>query len=93
MLHPHELGLVKEGYFADLLLVSGDVEKDVSVLDSGKGVEMVMIVSNRLFSGIEMTDRMGRSISLIRRCNFSTGETRPLRRRRDDVYIVALVQI
>ena len=34
MQHGHELGLVKEGYLADLVLIDGDPLKDVRVLQA-----------------------------------------------------------
>ncbi|HZF74609.1 MAG TPA: amidohydrolase family protein [Acetobacteraceae bacterium] len=37
-----ELGLVKEGYLADLLLVRGDVTKDVTLLQDRDNIAMVM---------------------------------------------------
>ncbi|RXK37009.1 hypothetical protein M231_05716 [Tremella mesenterica] len=45
MLHPDELGQIKEGFYADLLLVHGNPLEDISLLDGGKGLDMVMIVS------------------------------------------------
>jgi len=38
----HELGLVKEGFLADLLLVRGDVTKDVTLLQHKENLAMVM---------------------------------------------------
>ncbi len=38
----HELGLVKEGYIADLLLVSGDPLMDVSILQHSKNLVAIM---------------------------------------------------
>jgi len=38
----HELGLVKEGYLADLLLVRGDVTQDVTLLQHQANLAMVM---------------------------------------------------
>lgn len=38
----HELGLVREGYLADLLLVDGDPTQDVSILEDASRIEMIM---------------------------------------------------
>lgn len=38
----HELGLVREGFLADLLLVRGDVTRDVSLLQSQDNLAMIM---------------------------------------------------
>ena len=38
----HELGLVKEGYLADLLLVDGDPLEDVKVLQDNKRLAIIM---------------------------------------------------
>ncbi|MGO8914386.1 MAG: amidohydrolase family protein, partial [Stellaceae bacterium] len=38
----HELGLVKEGYLADLLLVAGDPLKDVTLLQHQKNLVVIM---------------------------------------------------
>jgi imidazolonepropionase-like amidohydrolase len=42
MMRPHELGLVKEGYFADLLLVDGDPLANLSILRDPKRILAVM---------------------------------------------------
>jgi imidazolonepropionase-like amidohydrolase len=42
MMRPHELGLVKEGYLADLLLVDGDPLADVRILRDGRRILAVM---------------------------------------------------
>jgi imidazolonepropionase-like amidohydrolase len=43
---PDELGKVREGYYADLLLVEGDVAGgDFGALEGGSGVRVVVIVS------------------------------------------------
>jgi imidazolonepropionase-like amidohydrolase len=38
----HELGLVREGYLADLLLVDGDPTEDVSIMEHPANLSMVM---------------------------------------------------
>jgi imidazolonepropionase-like amidohydrolase len=38
----HELGLIKEGYLADLLLVDGDPTEDVSILQDASRLDMIM---------------------------------------------------
>lgn len=38
----HELGLVREGYLADLLLVDGDPTKDVRILQDASRLKMIM---------------------------------------------------
>jgi imidazolonepropionase-like amidohydrolase len=42
MMRPHELGLVKEGYLADLLLVDGDPLANLSILRDPKRILAVM---------------------------------------------------
>jgi imidazolonepropionase-like amidohydrolase len=42
MLQPHQLGLVKEGYFADLLLLDGDPLANLSILRDPKRILAVM---------------------------------------------------
>jgi imidazolonepropionase-like amidohydrolase len=42
MMRPHEIGLVKEGYLADLLLVDGDPLANLSILRDGKRILAVM---------------------------------------------------
>ncbi len=37
-----ELGLIKEGYLADLLLVKGDPAKDISILQDKDNLLMIM---------------------------------------------------
>jgi imidazolonepropionase-like amidohydrolase len=39
---PHELGLVKEGYLADLLLVKADPVKDITVLQDTANLAAIM---------------------------------------------------
>jgi imidazolonepropionase-like amidohydrolase len=38
----HELGLIKEGYLADLLLVAGDPLKDVTILQHEANLVVIM---------------------------------------------------
>jgi hypothetical protein len=45
MMHPHELGKVQPGYYADLILVNGDPLSDITVLTGPKNIDVVMIVS------------------------------------------------
>jgi len=45
MLHPHELGKVQTGYYADLILVNGNPLDDITVLSGPKNIDLVMIVS------------------------------------------------
>jgi len=42
MLHPHDLGAVKEGFLADLLLVDGDPLANLSILRDPKRILAVM---------------------------------------------------
>jgi imidazolonepropionase-like amidohydrolase len=42
MMRPHELGLVKEGYLADLLLLDGDPLANLSILRDPKRILAVM---------------------------------------------------
>ena len=42
MMRPHELGLVKEGFLADLLLVDGDPLANLSILRDPKRLLAVM---------------------------------------------------
>jgi imidazolonepropionase-like amidohydrolase len=42
MMKPKELGLVKEGYLADLLLVDGDPLANISILRDPKRILAVM---------------------------------------------------
>jgi imidazolonepropionase-like amidohydrolase len=42
MMRPHELGLVKEGYLADLLLVDGDPLANLAILRDPKRILAVM---------------------------------------------------
>ena len=37
-----ELGLVKEGYLADLLLIDGDPTKDVTIMQNKQNIAMIM---------------------------------------------------
>ena len=46
MLHPHELGKVQPGYYADLILVDGNPLQDITVLTPTNGkLDVIMIVS------------------------------------------------
>jgi imidazolonepropionase-like amidohydrolase len=42
MMRPNELGLVKEGYLADLLLLDGDPLANIGILRDGKRILAVM---------------------------------------------------
>ena len=42
MMRPHELGAIKEGYLADLLLVDGDPLANLSILRDPKRILAVM---------------------------------------------------
>jgi imidazolonepropionase-like amidohydrolase len=42
MMRPHELGLVKEGYLADLLLLDGDPLANLAILRDAKRILAVM---------------------------------------------------
>ncbi|KAF9240849.1 dipeptidase [Melanogaster broomeanus] len=45
MMHPHELGKVQPGYYADLILVDGNPLEDISVLTPTNGkLDLIMIV-------------------------------------------------
>lgn len=39
---PEELGLIKEGYLADMLLVDGDPVKDIAVLQDASKIQVIM---------------------------------------------------
>jgi imidazolonepropionase-like amidohydrolase len=43
MLHPHELGKVQPGYYADMIIVDGNPLDDISLLSGHKHIDMVMI--------------------------------------------------
>lgn len=45
MLHPHELGKVQPGYYADLLLVNGNPLGDISLLSHSENIEVIVMVS------------------------------------------------
>jgi imidazolonepropionase-like amidohydrolase len=45
MLHPHELGKVQPGYYADLLLVNGNPLEDISLLSHSENIEVIVMVS------------------------------------------------
>jgi imidazolonepropionase-like amidohydrolase len=42
MMRPHELGQVREGYLADILLINGDPLKDLALLQDPKKITLVM---------------------------------------------------
>ncbi len=42
MMHPHELGVIKEGFLADLLLVDGDPLANLALLRDPKRILAVM---------------------------------------------------
>jgi imidazolonepropionase-like amidohydrolase len=42
MMRPHELGQIREGYLADILLVDGDPLKDLAVLQDPRKITLVM---------------------------------------------------
>jgi imidazolonepropionase-like amidohydrolase len=42
MMRPHELGLIKEGYLADLLLIDGDPLADITILQKAERILAVM---------------------------------------------------
>jgi imidazolonepropionase-like amidohydrolase len=42
MMRPHELGQIREGYLADILLVNGDPLKDLAVLQDPQKITLVM---------------------------------------------------
>lgn len=44
MMHPHELGKVLPGYYADLILVDGNPLEDIKLLTGHKHIDFVMIV-------------------------------------------------
>lgn len=59
MLHPHELGKVQPGYYADLILVDGDPSEDITVLSGHKHIDLVMVVSQaRLVTQLRSCSRM-----------------------------------
>ncbi|EGN93888.1 hypothetical protein SERLA73DRAFT_171763 [Serpula lacrymans var. lacrymans S7.3] len=43
MLHPHELGKVQPGYYADLLLVNGNPLDDISILSHKENLDIILI--------------------------------------------------
>lgn len=45
MMHPHELGKVLPGYYADLILVHGNPLDDISILSHHENLDVIMIVS------------------------------------------------
>ncbi|KAF8119337.1 hypothetical protein EV363DRAFT_1386201 [Boletus edulis] len=48
MLHPHELGKVQPGYYADLLLVDGNPLEDISVLTPTNGKLDVIMINGQI---------------------------------------------
>jgi imidazolonepropionase-like amidohydrolase len=54
----HELGLVKEGYLADLLLVDGDPLKDVGILEHAEKLVVIM-QDGRLYKDASAASRRG----------------------------------
>ncbi|KIJ67183.1 hypothetical protein HYDPIDRAFT_173839 [Hydnomerulius pinastri MD-312] len=48
MMHPHELGKVQPGYYADLLLVDGNPLEDISVLTPTNGKLDVIVINGRV---------------------------------------------
>jgi imidazolonepropionase-like amidohydrolase len=44
MMHPHELGKVLPGYYADLILVDGNPLEDIKLLTGHQNIDFVMIV-------------------------------------------------
>ena len=48
MLHPHELGKVQSGYYADLLLVNGNPLEDIGLLAHSENIEVIVVVSWRV---------------------------------------------
>jgi cytosine/adenosine deaminase-related metal-dependent hydrolase len=56
MLHPHELGKVQPGYYADLIIVDGDPLKDITVLSGHKHIDLVMIVCQKILSLTQATN-------------------------------------
>ena len=51
MLHPHELGKVHPGYYADLLLVNGNPLEDISLLSHSENIEVIVVVSRMCIDG------------------------------------------
>ncbi|KAF8553044.1 dipeptidase [Imleria badia] len=48
MLHPHELGKVQPGYYADLILVDGNPLEDISVLTPTNGKLDVIMINGQI---------------------------------------------
>ena len=58
MLHPHELGKVQPGYYADLILVDGNPLEDISVLTATNGkLDVIMIVGGQFMTCQRNTDQ------------------------------------
>ncbi|KAI9463868.1 hypothetical protein HD554DRAFT_2175396 [Boletus coccyginus] len=43
MLHPHELGKVQPGYYADLVLVNGNPLEDIGLLSHSENIEVIVV--------------------------------------------------
>lgn len=50
LLHPHELGKVAPGYYADLLLVNGNPLEDITLLSHHENLDVILIVRVFFFS-------------------------------------------
>jgi len=48
MMHPHELGKVQPGYYADLILVDGNPLEDISILTATKGKLDVIMINGQI---------------------------------------------
>ncbi|KAG9312514.1 hypothetical protein JVU11DRAFT_6908 [Chiua virens] len=48
MMHPHELGKVQPGYYADLILVDGNPLEDISVLTATNGKLDVIMINGQI---------------------------------------------
>ncbi|KAJ7696336.1 hypothetical protein B0H14DRAFT_3120172 [Mycena olivaceomarginata] len=51
MLHPHELGKVVPGAYADLLLVNGDPLQDITLLSHKENLDVIVMVGLAAFTG------------------------------------------
>lgn len=54
MMHPHELGKVLPGYYADLILVDGNPLEDIKLLTGHKNIDFVMIVRTFPFARLSV---------------------------------------